>query len=58
MAAVSGWDAERYQRQFGFVSALAGGVVELLDAAPGEVVLDLGCGTGELAARIAAGGAR
>jgi trans-aconitate methyltransferase len=58
MAAVSGWDAERYQRQFGFVSAMAGGVVELLDAAPGEVVLDLGCGTGELAARIAAGGAR
>jgi SAM-dependent methyltransferase len=55
---VSGWDADRYQRQFGFVSAMAGGVLELLDAAPGEVVLDLGCGTGELAARIAASGAR
>ena len=55
---MSGWDTDRYQRQFGFVSAMAGGVVELLDAAPGEVVLDLGCGTGELAARIAATGAR
>jgi SAM-dependent methyltransferase len=55
---MSGWDADRYQRQFGFVSAMAGGVLELLDASPGEVVLDLGCGTGELAARIAATGAR
>src|SRR5215216_6292869 len=55
---MSSWDADRYQRQFGFVSAMAGGLVELLDAAPGEVVLDLGCGTGELAARIAATGAR
>ncbi|HEY4791409.1 MAG TPA: class I SAM-dependent methyltransferase, partial [Actinomycetes bacterium] len=55
---MSGWDADRYRRQFGFVSAMAGGVLELLDASSGEVVLDLGCGTGELAARIAATGAR
>jgi len=53
-----GWDADRYQRQFGFVSAMAGDLVELLDPGPGETVLDLGCGTGELAARIAATGAR
>jgi trans-aconitate methyltransferase len=55
---MSGWDADRYQRQFGFVSALAGELLELLAASKGEVVLDLGCGTGELAARIAATGAR
>jgi trans-aconitate methyltransferase len=54
----AGWDADRYQRQFGFVSAMAGDLVELLDPGPTETVLDLGCGTGELAARIAASGAR
>jgi trans-aconitate methyltransferase len=54
----AGWDADRYQRQFGFVSAMAGDLVELLDPRPGETVLDLGCGTGELAAQIAATGAR
>jgi trans-aconitate methyltransferase len=53
-----GWDADRYQRQFGFVSALAGDLLALLDPAPGETVLDLGCGPGELAAAIAATGAR
>jgi SAM-dependent methyltransferase len=54
---MTGWDADRYQRQFGFVSAMAGDVLELLDPAPGETVLDLGCGTGELAAEIERRGA-
>ena len=53
-----GWDADRYQRQFGYVSGLAGDLIDLLDPRPGESVLDLGCGTGELAASIAATGAR
>jgi trans-aconitate methyltransferase len=53
-----GWDADRYQRQFGFVSAMASDLVELLDPRTGETILDLGCGTGELAAGIAASGAR
>jgi trans-aconitate methyltransferase len=54
----AGWDADRYQRQFGFVSAMASDLVELLDPRAGETILDLGCGTGELAAGIAASGAR
>jgi trans-aconitate methyltransferase len=54
----AGWDADRYQRQFGFVSALATDLLELLDPRPGEAVLDLGCGTGELAAAIQGRGAR
>jgi trans-aconitate methyltransferase len=54
----NGWDADRYQRQFGYVSTMAGDLVELLDPRAGETILDLGCGTGELAARIAATGAR
>jgi SAM-dependent methyltransferase len=53
-----GWDAHRDQRQFGFVSAMGGDVLALLDPAPAETVLDLGRGTGELAAAIAATGAR
>jgi SAM-dependent methyltransferase len=55
---MAAWDADRYQRQFGFVSALGGDVLDLLDPAPGEAVLDLGCGTGELAAELERRGAR
>jgi len=52
------WDADRYDRQFGFVSLLASGVLDLLDPQEGETIVDLGCGTGELAARIRDAGSR
>jgi trans-aconitate methyltransferase len=51
------WDAQTYGQNGAFVHELAGGVLELLAAQPGETVLDLGCGDGQLTKRIAATGA-
>ncbi len=50
------WDPNAYARDGAFVHGLAGGVLEWLAAQPGERILDLGCGDGQLTARIAAGG--
>ncbi len=52
------WNAMQYDNNFAYVSAYGRGVVDLLAPRAGERVLDLGCGTGDLAAEIAAGGAR
>ena len=51
------WDATTYDRDFAFVSAYGTELLDWLRAEAGELILDLGCGTGELAARIAATGA-
>jgi trans-aconitate methyltransferase len=47
------WSAADYAREGRFVADMAGAVVELLAAAPGERVLDLGCGDGALTERLA-----
>jgi trans-aconitate methyltransferase len=47
------WDVDRYDGSFGFVSRYGRDLVGLLAPEPGERVLDLGCGTGELAAELA-----
>ncbi len=51
------WNPETYGRDGAFVHELAGGVIEWLAAQPGERILDLGCGDGQLTERIAATGA-
>jgi len=43
------WNAELYDNKHAFVSQYGEGVLELLDVKPGERILDLGCGTGDLA---------
>src|SRR5579875_1951697 len=53
----SEWDAERYEAQHSFVWQFGESVIELLDPKPGECILDLGCGPGQLTQKIAERGA-
>ncbi|WP_232373298.1 class I SAM-dependent methyltransferase [Pinibacter aurantiacus] len=51
------WNAELYDTKHNFVSKYGEDVLEWLQPHQGEQILDLGCGTGELAAKIQATGA-
>lgn len=51
------WDTELYEGRFDFVWKLGADLLDLLDPQPGERILDLGCGTGQLTAMIAERGA-
>lgn len=51
------WDPIAYGKDGAFVHELAGGVLEWLAPQPGERILDLGCGDGQLTKRIADCGA-
>jgi trans-aconitate methyltransferase len=51
------WDAGRYQQSCGFVWEYGRDLLALLSPQPGERILDVGCGTGQLTAEIAASGA-
>ena len=52
------WNAELYDQKHSFVWKMAAALLDLLDAKPGERILDLGCGTGHLTEQIAASGAK
>lgn len=51
------WDPAAYAQNGAFVHGMAGGVVEWLNPQPGERILDLGCGDGQLTRRLMATGA-
>jgi trans-aconitate methyltransferase len=52
------WDASLYDNRHAFVWKHGESLVDLLAPRPDERILDLGCGTGHLTARIAQAGAR
>ncbi|MDB5062683.1 MAG: methyltransferase type 11 [Mucilaginibacter sp.] len=51
------WNAELYDQKHAFVYQFGENVLEVLDAKPGEHILDIGCGTGYLTQQIQNAGA-
>jgi trans-aconitate methyltransferase len=53
MSRSTSWNPENYSKNARFVSDLGEPLLQLLDAQPGELILDLGCGDGALTEKIA-----
>ncbi|WHX48224.1 methyltransferase domain-containing protein [Paenibacillus woosongensis] len=58
MGSIHDWKPELYDQKLGFVSDYGKDVLRLLQPQPGEMILDLGCGTGDLSFEIQNSGAR
>lgn len=52
------WNVELYEDKHSYVWQYGSKILEMLAPQPGESILDLGCGTGQLTAQIAATGAK
>jgi trans-aconitate methyltransferase len=51
------WDPARYEGSHSYVWQLGAGLIDILSPQPGERILDIGCGTGQLTSQIADRGA-
>ncbi|RAK02238.1 trans-aconitate methyltransferase [Larkinella arboricola] len=51
------WNADLYTEKHAFVFQYGAGLIDVLNPQPGELILDLGCGSGELTQQLANRGA-
>ncbi|GAA0135132.1 class I SAM-dependent methyltransferase [Paenibacillus sp. YSY-4.3] len=57
MSSINHWNADLYDNKLSYVSQYGKGIVSILNPQAGERILDLGCGTGDLADEISKAGA-